>query len=362
MNAKRAELQQSCGSDKSVRCDVVSLYHGGIYDLYRYKRYNDVRLVFAPEFSVAQFGGDPDNFNFPRFDFDIGVVRAYEDGKPAPTPHYLHWSANGTKDGDLVFVAGNPGGTSRGLTISQLAFERDMFFPARTPYLAERRGLLEEFMTKGPEQAREAREDLFILENGFKVYFGRQQALIDPQFFGTKVKEEQELRAATAKDPKLAEYASAWDDIAQIQDVRKKLFVRSNTLSSRSFRGGLLGDAIILVRAAAERAKPNRDRLPEFTDQALVEVQEELSAPVPVYKDLEELELSFLFNNVRRDLGTDDRIRPQNAGQGIAGTTRAQTGQRHASRRCETARRTLQRRRKRNRLIDRPHDSFRRFH
>ncbi len=306
MNAKRAELQQSCGSDKSVRCDLVSLYHGGIYDLYRYKRYNDVRLVFAPEFSVAQFGGDPDNFNFPRFDFDIGVVRAYEDGKPASTPHYLHWSANGTKDGDLVFVAGNPGGTSRGLTNSQLAFERDTFFPARTPYLAERRGLLEEFSTKGPEQAREAKEDLFILENGFKVYIGRQQALIDPQFFGTKMKEEQDLRAATARDPKLAEFASAWDDIAQIQDVRTRLFVRSNTLGSRSFRGGLLGDAITLVRAAAERAKPNRDRLPEFTDQGLVEVQEELSAPVPVFKDLEELELTFLFNNVRRDLGTDD--------------------------------------------------------
>ncbi|MGA9527037.1 MAG: S46 family peptidase [Terriglobales bacterium] len=306
--AKRAELQQSCGSDKSVRCDLVSLYHGGIYDLYRYKRYNDVRLVFAPEFSVAQFGGDPDNFNFPRFDFDIGVVRAYEDDKPAATPNYLRWSANGTKDGDLVFVPGNPGGTSRGLTVSQLAFERDTFFPSRTPYIAELRGLLEEFMTKGPEQAREAKEDLFLLENGFKVYIGRQQALLDPQFFGTKVKQEQELRAATAKDPKLAGDVSAWDDIAQIQQVRTKLFIRNTVLTSRGFRAGLLGYAITLVRAANERAKPNRDRLPEFTDQALVNVQEELSAPVPVYKDLEEMGLTFTFNNVRRDLGTDDAL------------------------------------------------------
>ena len=108
---------------------MVSLYHGGVYDLYRYKRYNDVRLVFAPEFAVAQFGGDPDNFNFPRFDFDIGLLRAYEGDKPATTPDYLQWSANGSKDGDLVFVAGNPGGTSRQLTMSQMAFERDSFFP-----------------------------------------------------------------------------------------------------------------------------------------------------------------------------------------------------------------------------------------
>lgn len=169
LHAKEAELQQSCGSDKSVRCDVVSLYHGGVYDLYRYKRYNDVRLVFAPEFSVAQFGGDPDNFNFPRFDYDIGVLRAYEGDKPAVTKDYLHWSANGTKDGDLVFVSGNPGGTFRELTESQLAFERDVLYPNRIPEVAERRGELEMFVTRGPEQAREANDDLFILENSYKV-------------------------------------------------------------------------------------------------------------------------------------------------------------------------------------------------
>ncbi len=186
LNAKRAELEQSCGSDASVRCDLVSLYQGGVYDLYRYKRYNDVRLVFAPEFSVAQFGGDPDNFNFPRFDFDIGLLRAYEGGKPAASPNYLRWSANGTKDGDLVFVSGNPGGTFRELTNAQLAFERDVLFPSRIPEIAEKRGQLEVFVSRGPEQAREASDDLFFLENGYKVYFGRQEALLDPQFFGTK--------------------------------------------------------------------------------------------------------------------------------------------------------------------------------
>jgi Peptidase S46 len=306
LNAKRAELEQSCGSDASVRCDVISLYQGGVYDLYRYKRYNDVRLVFAPEFSVAQFGGDPDNFNFPRYDYDIGLLRAYEGDKPAVSPNYLRWSANGTKDGDLVFVSGNPGSTFRELTTAQLAFERDILFPFRIPEIAERRGQLEVFVSRGPEQAREASDDLFFLENGYKVYFGRQQALLDPQFFATKVQEEQKLRAATAADPKLAAYVSAWDDIAKVQQVRAQLFVRNTSLGGRSFRGGLLGDAITLVRAAVERTKPNRERLPEFTDKALVNVQQQLTAAAPVYRDLEELNLAFLFTVVRRDLGADD--------------------------------------------------------
>ncbi len=306
LHAKEAEIQQTCGSDPAVRCDVVSLYHGGVYDLYRYKRYTDVRLVFAPEYAVAQFGGDPDNFNFPRFDFDIGLVRAYENGKPAASPEFLRWSANGSKDGDLVFVSGNPGGTSRQLTDAQLAFERDTYFPSRMPYLGEYRGLLEEFRTKGPEQAREANEDLFFVENSFKAYVGRWGALLDPQFFGTKVQEQKKLRAATDADPKLAADVSAWDDIAKIQEVRKQLFVRTTDLNNRFFRSGLLGYAVTLVRAASERAKPNEERLPEFTDQALVHVQQEMSAPVPIHKDVEELDLTFFFSNIRRDLGTDD--------------------------------------------------------
>jgi hypothetical protein len=306
LHAKKAELEQSCGSDQTVRCDLVSLYHGGVYDLYRYKRYNDVRLVFAPEFAVAQFGGDPDNFNFPRYDFDIGLLRAYEGDKPAATPDYLRWSANGSKDGDLVFVSGNPGGTSRELTMSQLAFLRDMSLPSAIPEISEYRGELEQFVTRGPEQAREANEDLFFTENDFKVEFGRQQALVDPQFFGQKQQEEQKLRSATQADPKLAAYVSAWDDMAQVQRVRAQLFTRHFSLGGFTFQSRLLGHAITLVRAAAERAKPNTERLPEYTDQALVNVQQEISAAVPVYKDLEELNLTYLFTITRRDLGADD--------------------------------------------------------
>ncbi len=304
LHAKEAELQQSCGSGPSVRCDVVSLYHGGVYDLYRYKRYTDVRLVFAPEFGVAQFGGDPDNFNFPRFDFDIGLLRAYENDKPAASPDYLQWSADGSKDGELVFVAGNPGGTARELTMAQLAFERDAMYPIRIPETAERRGLLEEFITRGPEQAREANDELFFVENSFKAYLGRQEALLDPQFMAEKQQQEQKLRSAVAADARLGAAASAWDDIAQIQKVRAQLYTRY--ACQNRLRFDLLGTAGTLVRAAKERTKPNSERLPEYTDQALVHVQQEMSAHVPIYKDLEELDLTFSFNVIRRDLGADD--------------------------------------------------------
>jgi Peptidase S46 len=306
LRAEGAKLQQSCGTDPSIRCDVVDLYHGGIYNLYHYKRYTDVRLVFAPEFAVAQFGGDPDNFNFPRYDFDIGLLRAYDGGKPVASPDYLKWSSEGSKAGELVFVSGNPGGTSRELTISQLEFLRDKLFPYEMPFLAEYRGQLEEFVTIGPEQAREANESVFFIANSFKAYYGEQEALLDPQFFGSKEQEENKLRAAVAANPKLAGEASAWSDIAKLQQVRGEMFIRFAVLNGYFFSRGLLGDAIDLVRAAAERTKPNTERLPEYTDQALITLQQEMSAPIPTYKDLQELNLAYLFTIVRRDLGADD--------------------------------------------------------
>jgi hypothetical protein len=298
LHAAEAKLQQSCGSNSSVRCDVVSLYHGGIYDLYRYKRYDDVRLVFAPEYAVAQFGGDPDNFNFPRYDYDIGLLRAYENGKPAASPDHLRWSKNGSKAGDLVFVSGNPGGTRRELTVAQLAYIRDHQFPQEMPVLGEFRGLLGEFAKRGPEQARESHEDLFFIENDFKAEQGRQRALLDPRFYATKVAEERRLRTAVASRA----------EIATIQQLRAKLAPRFGVADGFFFQFGLLGDAFTLVRAAAERAKPNAQRLPEFTDQALVEVQQELFAPVTVYKDLQELNLGFGFSLARRELGADDPL------------------------------------------------------
>jgi hypothetical protein len=310
LHVKAEELEWSCGSDPDIYCDVVSLYHGRVYNLYRYKRYTDVRLVFAPEFAVAQFGGDPDNFNFPRFDFDIGLLRAYETNKAAATPDYLRWSANGSKEGDLVFVSGNPGDTNRELTMSQLEFERDRYYPLILPSIAEYRGQLEQFMMRGPEQARQANEDLFAVENTFKALYGEHQALLDPQFMAGKQQEEQRLRAAAAADPKLSAYAAAWDDIAKIQKIRAQLFIRQVRLSDLVSRTRLLDYALTLVQAAEKHDKSNKERLrqnaaPALDDQQ-EEEEEELSAPVLVYKDLEELNLAFAFTIIRRDLGTDD--------------------------------------------------------
>lgn len=305
LNAKKAEIQQRCGSDPGSRCDVISLYEGGVYDLYRYKRYTDVRLVFAPEMAIGQFGGDPDNFNFPRFGFDIGLMRAYDHDSPMSTPEYLKWSENGSKDGDLVFVSGNPGGTSRELTVSQLEFRRDKILPAEIPSISEYRGELEQFIKGGPEQARQANESLFFLENEFKVLKGQQEALADPKFFNIKVNEEHRLRDAVAANSKLASDASAWNDISDIEKLRATLLPRSMAMQDLEF-STLLRQAITLVRAGAERAKPNGERLPEFTDQALVAVKNEITAPVPVFKDVEELTMTSVFNWARRDLGTDD--------------------------------------------------------
>ncbi len=203
LRAATAGLEQSCGQSPAVLCQVVSLYHGGIYDLYHYKKYTDVRLVFAPEYAIGQFGGDPDNFNFPRFDFDIGLLRAYENGKPAVTPDYLRWSRNGSKAGDLVFVSGNPGSTQRELTTDRNSrtFARYQY-PNEMPVLGEYRGILDEFGQRGPEQARESHEDLFFIENDYKEQLGEQRALDDPAFFGRKVDEEKNAcEAAVAHRP-----------------------------------------------------------------------------------------------------------------------------------------------------------------
>jgi Peptidase S46 len=298
--------QQSCGSDPAIHCDVVSLYHGGVYDLYRYKRYDDVRLAFAPEFSVAQFGGDPDNFNFPRFDFDVSLVRAYENGKPAASPHYFAWSANGSNAGELVFVPGNPGGTSRELTVAELAYERDYSLPAGIAQSEELRGILEEFMRRGPEQRREASDSLFYLENGIKVQSGRRLALVEPAFFAAKVRDERTLRAAVAARPALRGDASAWAEVERLQPLRQSIARRAGAANGAT--PGLLGTAVTLVRAADERAKPNAERLPEFTDQNLPRLARALSTSTPYYPDLQEVNLAFRLSKLRETLGTDDPL------------------------------------------------------
>lgn len=310
LKAETARQQATCGKDPAVRCDVVSLYHGGVYDLYRYHRYNDVRLVFAPEFGVAQFGGDPDNFNFPRFDYDISIVRAYENGKPASTPDYLKWSKNGSQAGDVVFVSGNPGGTSRELTVSQDAYRRDISYPRIISQLAELRGVTEEFGTIGAEQRRETHEDLFYIENSYKELTGEEKALHDPAFFANLVARERALRAAVAKNPTLQQrYGTAWDEMAQAQRLRAELELPYQLIGQgRAFAGDLFGFAQTLVRVPVEKAKPNGQRLPEYSDASLARLPDELFSNAPIYADVQELNLRFSLTKMREYLGTDDPL------------------------------------------------------
>ena len=304
--AKQAELSASCGKSEAVRCDVVSLYHGGVYDLYHYKRFTDVRLVFAPEYGVAQYGGDPDNFNFPRYDFDVSFVRAYENGAPAATPDYLHWSPNGSKAGDVVFVSGNPGSTQRQLTVEQLAYLRDIAYARALPNFSELRGILERYQTEGEEQKRQTNDSLFFLENTDKAVFGEEAALLDPAFFATKVAQERALRAAVAKRPALQRSAGgAWDAIAAVQAKKAQLAYRYAYVGQGP-REQLFGWARTLVRLPVEKAKPSGARLPEFSDARLVTLPNALLAPVPTYAGPEEIELAYWAKKMREDLGTDD--------------------------------------------------------
>jgi hypothetical protein len=307
LQAKEAELSSSCGRTEAIRCDVVSLYHGGIYKLYHYHRFTDVRLAFAPEYGVAQFGGDPDNFNFPRYDFDVSFVRAYENDAPASTPDYLHWSPNGSQAGDVAFVSGNPGSTQRLLTVSQLEYLRDKSYPVTLPFLAEYRGILERYQTEGAEQLRETKETRFFIENSYKAIFGQEKALLDPTFFATKVAEERTLRAAIAKRPELQQkYGGAWAAIAAVEKRKADLAARNAYIAGGPFFSELFGYARTLVRLPVEKAKPSGQRLPEFSDARLVTLPQQLLAPVPFYSGPEEVGLAFWAKKMREELGADD--------------------------------------------------------
>ena len=306
LQAKQAALSSSCGASLAIRCDVVSLYQGGVYKLYHYKRYTDVRLAFAPEYAVAQFGGDPDNFNFPRFDFDISLLRAYEGDKPAATPEYLHWSKSGSTAGDLTFVSGNPGGTDRLFTVSQLEYMRDVEYPRQLPFISELRGLLEQYELEGPEQLRQTKQMLFGIENSYKALFGRSGSLLDPKFFAVKVAEERALRAAVAKRPDLqASVGGDWDKLAAVEQRKAQLAYRFQYEAQGPF-SQLFRYARVLVRYQAEKAKPDAQRLPEFSDARLVTLPVQLFAPIPIYSGPEELLLNFYAKKMREDLGPDD--------------------------------------------------------
>src|ERR1700733_4297619 len=226
----KAKLERSCGTTADVRCQVVTLYAGGVYDLYKYKRYQDIRVVFAPEESAAFFGGDPDNFTFPRYDLDCAFVRIYDNGKPLRTNDYLKFATTGVKDGDIALISGNPGGTDRGDTLTELRFTRDVSQPFVLNLFSELRGVLNEFGTKGAEEARTSNTMRFLIENSLKAYKGRQLALVEGSLMADKQRAEEELRKKVAADHKLASSAGAWDAIAAAMKHDRDIYVRNALL------------------------------------------------------------------------------------------------------------------------------------
>ncbi|MET3528348.1 S46 family peptidase [Phenylobacterium koreense] len=307
-DAVMASLEKSgCGDDPNLRCQVVTLYRGGQYKLYRYRKYSDVRLVFAPEFATAFFGGDPDNFNFPRYNLDIGFVRLYENGKPAATPQHLTWTSRAPQDGEATFVSGNPGSTNRLMTVSQLETLRDLTIPVGQLQRSEIRGRLIRFSEESPEHKRIATDPLFGIENSYKVFFGQQFALNDKAFMDAKRAQEAELKAKITADPKLAaEIGDPWGDIAKAQEAYANNYVRYRQIEGGATYSKLYDYARTLVRAAEERSKPSAERLPEFADARLALMEKTLLDPKPVDAPLEETYLSFWLSKTREYLTTDD--------------------------------------------------------
>lgn len=308
-------LEQACEEQAAragtpLKCESVTLYQGGQQWLYKYKRYDDVRLVFAPEDAIAAFGGDPDNFQFPRWCLDMALLRAYENGKPAAPPAYLPFNWAGAEAGEATFVAGHPGRTDRLLTVTELRTQRDAFLPFWLIRFSELRGRLLQYSKSSPEAARTAQDLLDSIENSLKVRRMQQAALLDDALMERKRAEEEKLRAAVSADPALqASAGDAWDRIAKAQQVYRDILVPYVFLESAAgFSSDLFFSARTLLRAADERAKPNPERLREFTEAQLPQVKQALGAAVPVYPELEQARMSFALERMREWLGPDDPL------------------------------------------------------
>ncbi len=311
-NAIRAKLTSSCISNDAARtrCDLVDLYQGGRFHLYKYRRFQDARLVWAPEKAAAFLGGDLDNFNFPRYNLDISLLRIYENGKPITVQHFFPLNEHGAKEGELVFVAGHPGRTERQLTVAQLNGVRNINLIQGLIHNAELRGTLTQYMKSSPEAARTAEESLFILENGIKSAQGRLNTLLDPEVMQRKQANESALRQYVASSSELRDsVGKAWDAIAQAEQARAKLNpVYSNFEKHKAFDTRYFEMARDLVRAASERSKANNERLPEYSDARLPEVEEKLFDAAPIYPELEIVNLRFSLEKMREHLGADHAL------------------------------------------------------
>lgn len=303
-DAEIAAIEKENKDKTGLRSDVISLYQGGEYWLYEYKEYTDVRLVFAPEQQAAFYGGDPDNFTYPRYDIDMALFRVYDNGKPLHTENFLKWSARGAAPGELVFISGNPGSTDRDDTLSELLVERDVVDPAVTEYLQHRLETAQSFAAQGPEQARLVGSTIWGLQNSLKAYQGRTEALADKAILTKKEAEEADFRAKVAANPEWQkEYGDAWDTIAKVED-QVKPEVKGQILRRTDSR--LFGIALEIVQYVAEIKKPDGDRLPQYHEAGLQSLKFEMMSPAPIPPATEKLYMASALKLAQEKLGKDD--------------------------------------------------------
>jgi Peptidase S46 len=308
LKARRAEIagiqKESLGST-GLRSDVVQLYQGSEYWLYRYKKYTDVRLVFAPSQQIAFFGGDPDNFTYPRYDLDFALFRVYENGKPVESRNYLKWDPEGPADDALVFVSGNPGSTGRKDTLAQLQMLRDRVFPVTIQILNHRLATLQKYSALGAEQARQASSSIFFLQNSLKAYTGMENGLRNPGLMAKKEKEEKEFRAQVAANSEWQkEYGTAWDEIAAAE---KTLAANLKPYRFRSIGGAPLANrALTIVLYVQQVQRPDGERLPGFHDSQLPSLRYQIFSPAPSYLPLEEAMLASTLAQSSEELGPND--------------------------------------------------------
>ena len=285
--AVMSEIEKESLDQTGLRSDVVTLYGGARYHLYRYRKYTDVRLVWAPESAIAFFGGDADNFEYPRYCLDVCLFRVYEHDKPARIDHFLKVSEQGAADGELVFVSGNPGRTQRIFTTAALKFQRDGYVPFVLNLLHRREILYQQFGLDGEEQERRARDDLLGTQNARKAYAGMAQGLQDPSFLARKQAEETALRAKVQSDPGLKQYADAWRTVEEVQARRFDLLGKTASFAGRHYHV-----AETLLFMAAEDQKPNSQRLREYRESARASLEQQLFSPAPIHLDLERARLA----------------------------------------------------------------------
>ena len=309
--AALTSLETDCeeDADGELKCEAVTLYNGGQYFIYKYKRYDDVRLVFAPEVDIAAFGGDPDNFNFPRWCLDMSFLRAYEDGKPASTPNYLRWRQGGPKAAEPVFISGHPGSTDRLLTMTQLKLQRDVVLPLWLLRYSEFRGRMLAWQNTSDEAARTVQQRIASIENAIKVRRNQLKALHNDSMVALKAEQEEALRAAIAADPELqAAYGDAWTLIDEAVVTHRNFYEEHLFIeNAAAFYSDLFNHARTIVRGTAERELPNDERIRAYTDAALPQVEQGLAAERPINKEYEKLRLTFSLEKMREWLGPDSR-------------------------------------------------------